>query len=86
MCARCTGELAGIAAGLCLCAFWLPPLWLTLMLMLPMIVDGLVQLRTAYESTNLRRVITGGLFGWGLVGFLWVTGRMFYQFGYGLMQ
>ncbi len=75
-----------MATGLLLWAFWLPPLWLTLVLMAPMVIDGMVQLKTAYESTNLRRLVTGLLFGWGLVGFLWVTGRVFYGFGYALMQ
>jgi len=35
--------------------------------MLPMIIDGLVQRLTSYESNNIKRVITGFLFGYGLV-------------------
>ena len=34
-----------------------------LLFMLPMLIDGFVQLLTKYTSTNLRRVITGFLFG-----------------------
>ncbi len=86
VCARCTGELAGIAAGLLLCVLWRPPLWLTVVLMIPMVVDGLLQALTPYESTNGRRLVTGLLFGWGLVGFLQVTGELFYRLGYGLLK
>lgn len=32
-------------------------------MMLPLIVDGFVQRLTPYESTNIRRLITGILFG-----------------------
>ena len=49
-----------------LCAFIrFPPVWTAVVLLLPLMVDGLVQLLTPYESTNLRRVITGILFGYG---------------------
>ena len=34
--------------------------------MLPLILDGSVQLLTRYESTNSRRAFTGLLFGYGL--------------------
>lgn len=34
--------------------------------MLPLIVDGTVQMFTKYESNNFRRVVTGFLFGYGL--------------------
>ena len=86
VCARCTGVLLGMAAGLVSCVFWLPPWWLTLVLMAPLVLDGLVQLKTAYESINLRRLWTGLLFGWGMIGFLWVTGRAVFWFGYDLVK
>ena len=34
--------------------------------MVPMVVDGTVQLLTRYESTNFRRVVTGFLLGYAL--------------------
>ena len=43
-------------------------LWLAcgMLLCLPLIADGFLQLSTAYESTNLKRVLTGIPFGLGL--------------------
>lgn len=36
---------------------------------LPLIVDGTVQKLTTYESNNLRRFVTGILFGIGITAF-----------------
>jgi len=47
--------------------FYRPPAPVCVLLMLPMIIDGLVQRLTSYESNNIKRVITGFLFGYGLV-------------------
>lgn len=65
VCARCTGECAGFL--LALSTFWIchPPVPIPFILMIPMIVDGTVQQRTRYESTNSRRFFTGLLFGYG---------------------
>lgn len=65
LCARCTGELAGMLV--CAAAAWryLPPAWLAAALLVPMLADGFAQLLTRYESTNPRRFVTGVLFGWG---------------------
>lgn len=49
--------------------------------MLPMIVDGLIQRLTAYESTNAKRVITGTLFGYALVSFVGITLIATFQLG-----
>lgn len=66
ICARCTGELVGILAGLACCFFFRPPVWVCILLMIPMVTDGLIQRLTAYESNNIKRVATGCLFGFGL--------------------
>lgn len=60
-------------------SFWKLPSVLTAAVMLiPLIVDGFVQLKTPYESTNLRRVITGFFFGYGLCSlFLLSSGYVF---------
>lgn len=66
LCARCTGELVGISAGVILFWFWKPCLAISVSIMIPMLIDGFVQRLTPYESTNARRFITGFLFGLGL--------------------
>lgn len=66
ICARCTGELIGIIAALFCCFFFRLSIWASVLLMLPMIVDGMVQHFTRYESNNPTRVITGTLFGYGI--------------------
>ena len=74
-----------MVAGLVLCYFRRPAVWVLLVLMVPMIADGLIQMRTAYESTNPRRFVTGVLFGYGLITLLIVsfiaTWRLGYRFG-----
>ena len=70
--------------GAVLCFVWRPPVWLTLVLMVPMVTDGLIQLKTAYESTNPRRFITGLIFGYALTAFFVITLAMTCQYGYRL--
>lgn len=66
ICARCTGELIGIVAALLCCFFFRPPVLVSAILLIPMIIDGMVQHFTRYESNNLTRVVTGTLFGFGI--------------------
>ena len=73
ICARCTGELIGMLAGVVCCFAFRPPVWICILLMLPMIADGLIQRLTTYESSNIKRVITGTLFGYALVTFVVIT-------------
>ncbi|HJC58643.1 MAG TPA: DUF2085 domain-containing protein [Candidatus Eisenbergiella intestinipullorum] len=64
ICARCTGELAGILTGIpAILIFGYLSIPVMALLMLPMVADGFRQLLTKYTSTNLRRVITGFFFG-----------------------
>lgn len=67
VCARCTGELAGMLLAAVTAWLYCPPVWVQLSLAVPMVADGCVQLWTRYESTNPRRFITGLLFGYALV-------------------
>lgn len=85
ICARCTGELAGILFSLIGSFFFLPPVVLTLGLMIPMVLDGLIQLKTAYESTNFRRFVTGFLFGYGLLALFAISTVAAFNFGYNLV-
>ena len=64
ICARCTGELVGMILFFCLCAWYIPNLGLTVLLMIPLLIDGFLQFLTSYESTNSRRFVTGLLFGY----------------------
>lgn len=70
ICARCTGELAGILACFLRCFFGLPGWQACAVLLIPMLLDGFTQLLTAYESTNPRRFVTGFCFGWGAWGLI----------------
>lgn len=68
ICARCTGELIGILAGIPItCIYGIPDFQIAALMMLPLIVDGTLQRLTSYESNNIRRLITGILFGIALV-------------------
>ena len=83
ICARCTGELVGILAGLA--TWWAahPPAGLAAVLLVPLIADGLLQMCTPYESGNLRRLVTGLFFGYGLTVLLLTSLGWAYQWGFG---
>jgi uncharacterized membrane protein len=70
-CARCLGILLGGAVGLVCVIFHhrIDPA-LSLLLLLPMVLDGFLQLLRERESTNAVRLVTGFLFGFGLQFFL----------------
>lgn len=67
VCARCTGQLLGVLAIPLTCWAGHPPVPVLFALLLPMVLDGVIQLKTSYESTNVRRLITGFLFGYCFV-------------------
>ncbi len=64
--------------------FYLPSVWTALTLMIPMLIDGFVQLLTAYESTNVRRLLTGLLFGYALMALFLLSSIAVFLFGYHL--
>lgn len=57
--------------------------------MVPLIVDGTIQKLTSYESGNIRRLITGILFGMALIclfvyfhrSCVWIAGEILKWFG-----
>ena len=84
ICARCTGELVGMVLAVVSLWFYLPPLWLVLAWMVPMVADGFIQLKTRYESTNFRRLLTGIPFGYSLVALVVLVSKGLFDFGYWL--
>lgn len=68
ICARCTGELVGMISGILIAVIWgYPKFYIVILLMLPLVFDGTLQKLTSYESTNMRRLFTGILFGIALI-------------------
>lgn len=82
ICARCTGELAGILLAVFTWAAAHPGGAAAGLLLVPLIADGLLQLRTAYESNNLRRLWTGILFGYGLTDLFLLSVEWTLRWGY----
>ena len=82
LCARCTGELIGIFVGIILYIIIHPTWKLSCILLIPLIVDGFVQRLTSYESNNIKRVITGFLFGCGIVFLFLIFTINAVQYGY----
>ena len=78
--------LAGMIIGLMACFFWRPDVWMTLLVMVPMITDGAIQMKTAYKSTNPRRFITGLLGGYGGLTLFIISLIATYQLGYRFAQ
>ncbi len=65
ICARDVGLYSGLGVGLLASKHWklAPPGWLVVLCVLPMALDGGTQLLGLRESTNILRLITGGLAG-----------------------
>lgn len=66
ICARCTGILVGYLAGILYAFIWGHlSIMVSLLLIVPLVVDGGIQYIIKRESTNNRRVLTGILAGIG---------------------
>ena len=50
-------------------------------LVLPLILDGGIQMFTSYKSNNFKRFVTGFLFGYGLFMFIAVSTIATFKFG-----
>lgn len=67
VCARCSGMIIGELSGI-ICAFSSRiSIWVCVLMLIPLIIDGSLQYKTSYMSNNTKRVITGLLFGFGLL-------------------
>ena len=75
VCARCTGIHVGYLSMpfLFLDVFYLN-IWISLLIMAPTYIDGLVQAFTKYESTNSVRFITGIAAGIGSMSIISIVG------------
>ena len=86
ICARCTGELVGMILSLFSCFFFRLSILVSVLLLLPMITDGVIQAVSSYESNNAKRFITGLLFGYGIIMLFVITSVMAFKFGLNLMK
>lgn len=68
VCARCTGAFVGYITEIFLSFIYRLPLWVDIMFCVIMFIDWFVQRIDWQESTNIRRIITGGICGIGLTG------------------
>ncbi len=84
VCARCEGELIGTLISLIAIWFIRPTFPVLAILMVPMVLDGLIQALTKYESTNWRRLVTGILFGFGAGMLVLTLGIIAFKFGIAL--
>lgn len=75
VCARCTGIIVGGVFSVLVSPFYDFD-YIILALMVPMAVDGLLQLKTAYISTNPKRFISGLLYGFSFVSVIIHTLRI----------
>jgi len=71
LCARCLGLSLGGSLGIVLnqIDFFVSPI-LTLLLLVPMLIDGFSQAFQLRESNNKLRLLTGFLFGFGMPSML----------------
>ena len=69
LCARCTGIAIGYIIGWLLSLFFniVVPIWFCVVLIVPTIIDGGLQLLLNIISNNMRRLVTGTFYGVGLI-------------------
>lgn len=68
VCARCTGIVIGYLIALLQLIFKISiPIQVCIIMVIPMAIDGMLQLFTSYTSNNLKRLFTGIFSG---IGFL----------------
>jgi uncharacterized membrane protein len=58
------------------------PVKILFLLLLPLVLDGMIQKITSYESTNIRRLITGLLYGYALSSLIVISFTAVFSFGY----
>lgn len=81
ICARCTGELIGIFCSIFSFTFFHLDISISILMMIPLLLDGGTQALTSYESTNSKRLITGVLFGFALSNLFLLSVVFAFQYG-----
>jgi len=80
VCARCTGVLLGQTLSIIFIIIGFSPnIIICVIGAMIMFIDWLIQYKFNIESTNLRRLITGTMCGFGLMG-------IYYKIGYEALQ
>lgn len=69
LCARCTGIAIGHIAAFVLSPF-ITIKYSISVLTLPLIIDGTTQYLTTYESSNLKRIVSGLLYGFAFTSLM----------------
>jgi len=82
LCARCTGIFIGIYVSILIFLIDFQVLWI-LLLMVPLLIDGVIQRFSNYESKNIIRLFTGLLFA---PGFVVLYGLMNYYIHFGFTE
>lgn len=67
ICARCTGVIIGYICGIILYFAFGTNNWISLAGCTIMLIDWLIQRLKIHESTNIRRLISGILGGYGII-------------------
>jgi uncharacterized membrane protein len=67
ICSRCSGIYLGVLVFTVLNYFYQYSILLNILLGLPLVLDGIIQYKGIKKSNNIRRVITGFLFGTTLI-------------------
>lgn len=57
-----------------------------ILLMIPMVLDGMIQLKTSYHSNNFKRVVTGTLFGYALAMLFMISTIAAFWYGVSLAK
>lgn len=55
-------------------------------MLIPLVFDGAIQMKTEYESNNIRRILTGIFFGIGLMALFMLSTELCYEMGLNLRK
>lgn len=72
LCARCTGIALGHIMAFIVAPFRVFK-YTILILMIPMAIDGIIQYFSSYRSNNIKRIITGFLYGFAFTSAVFRT-------------